>query len=156
MTLDIGTIAEAGLFVNRSWAPGGNGRFDDVSPGDGSVLATIADGGVVDVLGAVQAARTAFDSGPWPRMSPAVSAPVLGATKPHHIDDAIAALDITLDEEQTAPLETPYRPHPVIGHNRPSRRSPGRKGVVATVDPPADPAAGLHESAVACLPRGVP
>lgn len=71
MTLDIGTIAQAGLFVNGTWAPGGNGRFDDVSPGDGSVLATIADGGVVDMLGAVQAARIAFDSGPWPRMSPA-------------------------------------------------------------------------------------
>lgn len=53
----------------------------------------------------------------WLLSRAAVSAPVLGATKPHHIDDAIAALDITLDEEQTASLETPYRPHPVIGHN---------------------------------------
>ncbi|MGW1990262.1 aldo/keto reductase [Embleya sp. NPDC001921] len=52
----------------------------------------------------------------WLLSKPAVSAPVLGATKPHHIDDAIAGLEITLDEEQTASLEAPYRPHPVIGH----------------------------------------
>ncbi|MEU8137923.1 aldo/keto reductase [Streptodolium elevatio] len=53
----------------------------------------------------------------WLLSKPNVTAPVLGATKPQHIDDAIAALDITLDEEHTALLETPYRPHPVIGHD---------------------------------------
>lgn len=52
----------------------------------------------------------------WLLSRPAVSAPVLGATKARHIDDAVAALGITLDGEQLTALEAPYRPHPVIGH----------------------------------------
>jgi len=39
-----------------------------------------------------------------------VTAPIIGATKPHHIADAVKALDIVLSEEEIAPLEAPYRP----------------------------------------------
>jgi aryl-alcohol dehydrogenase-like predicted oxidoreductase len=46
-----------------------------------------------------------------------VSAPIVGATRLGHLEDAIAALDLHLDDEEVARLETPYRPHPVLGHS---------------------------------------
>jgi 1-deoxyxylulose-5-phosphate synthase len=52
----------------------------------------------------------------WLLGKQAVTAPIIGATKPHHVDDAIAAVDLTLDDQDTARLEAPYRPHPVLGH----------------------------------------
>jgi len=52
----------------------------------------------------------------WLLSRPGVSAPIVGATKLSHLDDAVAALDVTLDEKEIARLEAPYRPHGVIGH----------------------------------------
>ncbi|MFD0783235.1 aldo/keto reductase [Micromonospora azadirachtae] len=46
-----------------------------------------------------------------------VTAPIVGATKPHHLDDAVAALDIELTDEEIKALEAPYRPRPVAGFN---------------------------------------
>ena len=51
----------------------------------------------------------------WLLGQPAVAAPIVGATKLDHLDDAIAALDITLTAEENAALDAPYRPHPVKG-----------------------------------------
>jgi aryl-alcohol dehydrogenase-like predicted oxidoreductase len=44
-----------------------------------------------------------------------VSAPIVGATKPHHLTDAIASLDIHLTGDEIARLEAPYAPQPVPG-----------------------------------------
>jgi len=52
----------------------------------------------------------------WLLSKPAVAAPIIGATKLNHLDDAIAALDVQLSEEEIKQLEMPYRPHPVRGH----------------------------------------
>ena len=46
-----------------------------------------------------------------------VTSPIIGATKPHHLTDAIAALDIKLSDAQIASLEAPYAPRPVQGHS---------------------------------------
>jgi aryl-alcohol dehydrogenase-like predicted oxidoreductase len=46
---------------------------------------------------------------------PGVSAPILGVTKPHHLEDALAALEIELSSDEIALLEACYVPHPVIG-----------------------------------------
>ncbi|MCA4133440.1 aldo/keto reductase [Arthrobacter sp. M4] len=46
----------------------------------------------------------------WVLRNPAVSAPIVGATKPHHLADAVAALDVRLSDEEVAQLEAPYRP----------------------------------------------
>jgi aryl-alcohol dehydrogenase (NADP+) len=51
----------------------------------------------------------------WVAGQPSVSAPIIGATKPHHIDDAVAALDIELTGEEKAAIEQHYAPHPVVG-----------------------------------------
>ena len=46
-----------------------------------------------------------------------VTAPIVGATKVRHVDDAVAALDVILSAGEIAELEAPYEPHPVIGHS---------------------------------------
>jgi aryl-alcohol dehydrogenase-like predicted oxidoreductase len=53
----------------------------------------------------------------WMLSKPFVTAPIIGATKPHHLEDAIAALSIHLTEDEINRLEEPYRPHPVIAHS---------------------------------------
>jgi aryl-alcohol dehydrogenase-like predicted oxidoreductase len=51
----------------------------------------------------------------WMFSKRAVTAPIVGATKPHHIDDAVAALDVELTGDEIARLEEPYEPHGVVG-----------------------------------------
>lgn len=51
----------------------------------------------------------------WLLAKPWVTAPIVGATKPGHIDDAVAAVDFTLTAEEIDQLEQPYTPHPVAG-----------------------------------------
>ena len=51
----------------------------------------------------------------WMLSRPAITAPIIGATKPHHIDDAVAAVDLVLDDAEIARLEEPYQPHAVAG-----------------------------------------
>jgi aryl-alcohol dehydrogenase-like predicted oxidoreductase len=54
----------------------------------------------------------------WLLQKPGVTAPIVGASKPHHLDDAVAALALKLDPEEIAALEEPYVPHPPSS-NRP-------------------------------------
>ena len=51
----------------------------------------------------------------WLLSKPAVAAPILGATRLSHLDDALQAVDITLSDEEITALEAPYQPHPVRG-----------------------------------------
>ncbi|HSB65446.1 MAG TPA: aldo/keto reductase [Anaerolineales bacterium] len=51
----------------------------------------------------------------WMFSKPFVTAPIIGATKPHHLDDAIAALSVKLTPDEIQQLEEAYRPHPIIG-----------------------------------------
>lgn len=53
----------------------------------------------------------------WLLGKPAVCAPIVGATNPRHLDDAVAALEVQLSAEDVARLEAPYRPHPILGHS---------------------------------------
>jgi aryl-alcohol dehydrogenase (NADP+) len=52
----------------------------------------------------------------WLLNKPYVHSPIIGATKMDHLDQAIAALDIDLSEEEMKKLEEPYKPHPILGH----------------------------------------
>jgi aryl-alcohol dehydrogenase-like predicted oxidoreductase len=49
----------------------------------------------------------------WTLLNPAIAAPIVGATKINHLDDAIAALSIELSFEEVDRLEEPYQPHPL-------------------------------------------
>ncbi len=51
----------------------------------------------------------------WLLSKPAVVAPIIGATRPEHLREALAAVDIQLSPDEIAALEEPYRPHPVKG-----------------------------------------
>lgn len=51
----------------------------------------------------------------WLLGKPAVTAPIVGASKTHHLDDAVASLSIKLTPEEIKALEEPYAPHPVLG-----------------------------------------
>lgn len=53
----------------------------------------------------------------WLLAQPGVTSPIVGASKIKHLDDAIAALDLKLAEEELHALAEPYRPHPVLGHS---------------------------------------
>ena len=51
----------------------------------------------------------------WLLHKPGVTAPIVGATKVEHVEDALAAESLVLSEEEIARLEEPYVPHPVAG-----------------------------------------
>ncbi|ADD42716.1 aldo/keto reductase [Stackebrandtia nassauensis] len=83
------------------------------------VLYSDNDFDIVDVLREVAAKR---DLPPaqlalaWVLRKPEVTAPIIGATKTKHLDDAIAAVDVELGDEEVTALETPYRPRPISDH----------------------------------------
>jgi 1-deoxyxylulose-5-phosphate synthase len=75
---------------------------------------------VVDRLTEVAAARGAPPAQvalAWLLSRPAVTAPIIGATRLGHISDALAAVQLALTEEEVRRLEEPYLPHPVLGHS---------------------------------------
>jgi aryl-alcohol dehydrogenase-like predicted oxidoreductase len=52
----------------------------------------------------------------WLMQRPGVTAPIVGASKPHHLDDAVAAASLKLEEAEMKALSEPYKPHRVLGH----------------------------------------
>jgi aryl-alcohol dehydrogenase (NADP+) len=53
----------------------------------------------------------------WLLAQPGVTAPIVGASKPAHLEEAVGALAIRLDADELRSLEEPYQPHRVLGHN---------------------------------------
>jgi aryl-alcohol dehydrogenase-like predicted oxidoreductase len=77
-----------------------------------------ADKLVADRLGEVAAARgvpMAQVALAWLLSKPAITSPIVGATKLHHLQDAVAAVSLKLTAEEVKALEEPYVPHPVLG-----------------------------------------
>jgi aryl-alcohol dehydrogenase-like predicted oxidoreductase len=77
-----------------------------------------ADRAVVDALGEVAGARgvsRARVALAWLLGRPAVTAPIVGATSPHHLEEAAGALEVELTADEVARLEAPYVPHPILG-----------------------------------------
>jgi len=52
----------------------------------------------------------------WMLAKPGITAPIIGASKPGHLEDAVAALTVRLTEDEIKRLEELYQPHPVLGH----------------------------------------
>ena len=74
---------------------------------------TDSDRKIVEAVGAVAAERGVSQAQiafAWLRRNPVVAAPIVGALKTKHIDDAVAALSITLTDDEAARLEVPYTP----------------------------------------------
>jgi aryl-alcohol dehydrogenase-like predicted oxidoreductase len=53
----------------------------------------------------------------WVLAKPGITAPIIGASKMKHLDDALAALDLKLDADEIRLLEEPYQPHAILGHS---------------------------------------
>ncbi|MCX5064063.1 aldo/keto reductase [Streptomyces sp. NBC_00452] len=53
----------------------------------------------------------------WLLHQDTVAAPIVGAAKPHHIEDAVAAVEVELSDKEIEELEQPYAPHPIVGHS---------------------------------------
>jgi len=77
-----------------------------------------ADKPVVDCLGEIAKARgicRAEIALAWLLHKPAITAPIVGATKLHHLEEAVAAVDVKLSDAEIDALEAPYVPHPIAG-----------------------------------------
>jgi aryl-alcohol dehydrogenase (NADP+) len=53
----------------------------------------------------------------WLLQQPGVTAPIVGASKLEHLEDAVQATDLKLDETELRALAEAYTPHPVLGHS---------------------------------------
>ena len=95
--------------TNRSETDAFGSTLYDQDAGDRTIAERVAE--IADRRG-VPRAQVALA---WVARNPVVTAPIVGASKPHHVDDAVAALELELDEDEVRHLEEPYRPHPVAG-----------------------------------------
>ncbi len=85
----------------------------------GESLYSDTDFDVVDQLVEVAGARElppAQVALAWMLHKPGITAPIVGATKLSHLDDAIAAVEVSLSPDEIKLLEQPYQPHPIRGH----------------------------------------
>jgi aryl-alcohol dehydrogenase-like predicted oxidoreductase len=127
----MGLCAEEGIGMNP-WSPLARGRLTRPLSTDAvtSRAATdlygkslydgteAADRAVIDRVGEIAAARNvprAQVALAWLLQKPAISSPVIGATKPQHLTDAVEAVSLRLTEEECKSLEEPYIPHQVAG-----------------------------------------
>jgi len=105
----------------RPWLTETTKRFETDQFGKSMYSHTeAADHKVVDCLGqiadkrAVPRAQLALA---WLLSKPMITAPIVGATKPNHLHDAVATLQLRLTPEEIGALEEPYTPHPILGFN---------------------------------------
>lgn len=103
----------------RAWDESSARQETDVF---GRSLYSDADPQIVDAVGAIAAARNisrAQVALAWVLQKPGVTAPIVGATKPQHLTDALDALPLRLTEEEVKTLEGPYSPRQVVGFSLP-------------------------------------
>jgi 1-deoxyxylulose-5-phosphate synthase len=105
--------------LTRAWKSESTNRSESDAFGNKMYARTEdSDRAVVDRLGEVAEKRgipRAQVALAWLLSKPAVTAPIVGASKTHHLEDAVAALSVHLTPEEIAALEEPYVPHPVLG-----------------------------------------
>jgi aryl-alcohol dehydrogenase-like predicted oxidoreductase len=107
--------------LTRAWKSETTSRSESDRFGNGMYGPTDeADKHVVDRLGEIAAERgvpMAQIALAWMLSKPFITSPIVGATKPHHLEDAVASLKVKLTAEEIAKLEEPYIPHPTLGFN---------------------------------------
>jgi 1-deoxyxylulose-5-phosphate synthase len=109
------------------WSPLARGRltrdWDDVTARSetdefGKTLYRSADREIIERVAAIASGHgvsRAQVALAWVAQHPTVSAPIVGATKPHHLDDAIASVDLVLGKDEIESLQAPDTPQPVSG-----------------------------------------
>lgn len=106
--MDYVNLGATGLGVSRICLGFTDALYSEA--GDGDVVGRVAQ---VAAQKGVSPAQVALA---WLLGRRAVTAPIVGATKPGHLEDALAAVDVELTAAEVERLEEPYRPHPVLGH----------------------------------------
>lgn len=107
----------AGNRLKQGWGDTERAKTDDIAQrmyyqaGDFSIAERVAELGQKRGVAPAQVAMA------WLLGKSSVTAPIIGASKPQHLSDALAALDLKLDAAEMAYLEEPYTPHPVLGHS---------------------------------------
>jgi aryl-alcohol dehydrogenase-like predicted oxidoreductase len=84
----------------------------------GRSLVSDADEPIVDAVLALAAQRGVTPAQialAWVLKNPAVASPIVGATKPEHLSDAVAAVDLVLSDDEITALQEKYQPHGVVG-----------------------------------------
>jgi aryl-alcohol dehydrogenase (NADP+) len=113
-------LARGFLAGNRTRDKGGETSRSTTDPFAHELYYQDSDFAVVDravELGKKRGVSSAQIALAWILHKPGVTSPIIGASKMHHLDEAIAALDIKLTGEEIAALEEPYQPHVVLGHS---------------------------------------
>ena len=93
--------------------------YSDDDAADAAIITALAD------LAQARGVSMASLALAWHYTKPAMSAPIIGATKPHHLEAALAALEIELTDDEVAMLEGPYRPKSPTGMGMPLPRIKG-------------------------------
>lgn len=114
----VGVLPWSPLARGRLTRPWGTATTRASSDTFGGTLYDDSDREVVDAVLAVAQARgvpAAQVAMSWVASRPAVTSPIIGATSVRHLEDAVAALDLVLDDAEVKALEGPYRPHGIAG-----------------------------------------
>ncbi|MFM9441601.1 aldo/keto reductase [Streptomyces acidiscabies] len=110
------------------WSPLARGRLTrdwDAATGRsatdsfGATLYQEGDRAIVEAVTRIAEARSvprAQVALAWLLHQDTVTAPIIGASKPKHLEDAVAAVELELTDKEIEELETPYTPHPIAGH----------------------------------------
>ena len=86
------------------------GKYDATAETDRQVVERVAE------LAEKQGVPRVHIALAWLLQKQPVVAPIIGATKITHLEDAVGALSVKLTQEEVASLEAPYVPHPIVGH----------------------------------------
>jgi 1-deoxyxylulose-5-phosphate synthase len=108
-----------GLLTGTRTRGGGGTTVRSGNDAVADAMYTEGDFDVVDKLVTVAEARglpPARVALAWLLHKPGVTAPIVGATKLGHLDDALAAVEVSLSTLEIEELESAYRPHPILGH----------------------------------------
>jgi 1-deoxyxylulose-5-phosphate synthase len=104
--------------LTRAWNEGSDRLESDEFGKTLYVGAEESDRKIIDRVGEIAASRgvpRAQVALAWMLQKPFVTSPIIGASKPNHLDDAIAALTLKLTDEEISSLESPYVPHAISG-----------------------------------------
>ncbi|HTR09705.1 MAG TPA: aldo/keto reductase [Paraburkholderia sp.] len=120
--------ADQGIAV-MPWSPLARGRltrdWNETSEREASdtygktLYGADADRAIIEAVATIARARNvprAQVALAWLLQKPAITSPIIGASKPQHLEDAVAALSLKLTAEEVKALEAPYLPHAVSGH----------------------------------------
>jgi 1-deoxyxylulose-5-phosphate synthase len=116
--LGVGVIPWSPLARGRLTRPWDSTTARSETDEFGQTLYFDSDREIVERVASIAAARdlpAAQVALAWLLSKPIVTAPIVGATKPHHLEDAVAAVDVALSADEITQLEEPYTPHPIVG-----------------------------------------